>query len=1719
MKNHIILCCVFIMLAGAFYGYQHYTIQPETESAPELYYKASPQGFNGMTNVPVDIISQWKAHDVQLKAQGEAFSKLKNITEIGPFNVGGRVRSLLIDQSDPCRYFAGSVSGGLWVSNDCGQSWQAVDDQGSSLSVSSIIQDPDDPQVIYYGTGEGYNQFVGDGVYISTDGGVSFENLLQNSQLQTHFIWGLSHAKEAKTFFVGTDDGIFKVKNDASGLTYKKVFSSNDAIEDIEVLTEFYIVAGSRGGEVFRSIDKGETFQPVTSNLPPATRGRVKLAYPRLYPSEVYAVITQADTSFAGLYHSDNFGASFSKVSDLDDEAFTSVRQLEYDLELAVHPEDPQKLLIGYVPLRYSLDGGNTWARANPDGHPDQHVIVFPNQGEVQDHFIYGNDGGVFKKYWNNLAGEPVNLNRGFRVTQFYGGYYYPEGANYLALGGTQDNGTRRIHLNFNEDEPLGGDGAYAAISQRDPNIVFFTTNEGILASTRGNASDMKSSISKERNVNDTHLFTPPVVMDPTNDNTLYYLSFGRLWRTTDRGKNWKAITNLHKTGVTGYDIAIAGNGAIVYTILADTLYKLSIHENMVPGEEVMIPTPPKTDTLKIMSKVRIDPHNPNNLYLISESEIYLGEGINSSNPVWNRISDGLPNNLPVYDIAIDPEIPQHIFAGTYYGLYAYNQGNWYKEESIPFVQCRHLEIRPTDRKLFVFTHGRGIWTSDITDHIVASLPYSTSFEEGIDAVWTARNYDTNGKLIWSAGNGGLLGERRIVINRNNGSLPSKTAHRLKLNLSEHDGDQDLLIRFLYTSRNNHPGTSLRYVTSEEDNAPSYELHDLRVTTEPNQDAISTAVPVTINFSKIAEKYGIPFNQHFMLQFQHQADGGNQAQQEISYDMIQVGKFSPQYVKAPYAEDFEGGQGQEWLNYSPPGNKPYAVTDQYAAPDEPGNRALVMEGKGYKDARLFLDISDGRKNLLLHFSVFKKNLTQDPGAHAGVYLRNPVIPTSERKIYEIAPGSGEGCQDIVINLEEIIKNNLSQFSDDYLEIIFRGSNHEQAAIAIDNVNIRENYEVAQLPYFTGFESGSLNNSLDPYWTVRFEPGGNVEIVTGGDAWGQKALALYGAGTVAKQQAHLHLNLQQATSSEVKFECNLFGYGNSLKKARVLLYDATNPAVEPVEVRNLQHTSLDNAFIQVNLKQEAAKHQIALSADFVVVIETESDQPIPTSGILIDNVKVYPAGAAVPADLPYVTDFSENVSKHWKLTTNTGRSEVITWSDARFGSKVLALHGNIYGCNYSAPESTNDADLHLNLAGMSGVRLQFHYRNYQNDGPLAGIQSGVWISDNGGYSLQKIYDFPAQNQLRDWERVEINLDSAVQSRKLKYTEDFVIVFRAFSRYKMEYHYSCRDGIAIDRVVVYESEDVQTEEKYIAHEAHDGHEYDFKFRTIEDVRFSSNSASNSIGGASSMMKNYRTGLIWTIDIPKNATILKASIQLTSSKTHTEPSFTYSMIDIYAQQSSNATDFVALPYIYNSRMMTKHNVPWLLHANWVKDQRGQKQRTPDLTVLAQTLVNMSYWTPGNKMCFIIKPQYPEQPVQFDAYAYRSYADNAIDMEDLPALHIEYITKDGKVGSATARVNREEDISIPKNISLPETFDFTEASDAIMLYPNPVTDRLTVQFPNPAAEDVVTLLDMQGSVVKQIDIEPGQTQWEIPMEDLPSGIYLLGFNSREKVYRIIKK
>ena len=106
-------------------------------------------------------------------------------TSLGPGNVGGRTRSLVINPQNPNIMYAGAVTGGVWKTTDGGNSWTALTDMLPVLNIGALVMDPNDSNTLYAGTGEYYKAFPGQGIFKTSDGGATW-NLLTHNGHQCH---------------------------------------------------------------------------------------------------------------------------------------------------------------------------------------------------------------------------------------------------------------------------------------------------------------------------------------------------------------------------------------------------------------------------------------------------------------------------------------------------------------------------------------------------------------------------------------------------------------------------------------------------------------------------------------------------------------------------------------------------------------------------------------------------------------------------------------------------------------------------------------------------------------------------------------------------------------------------------------------------------------------------------------------------------------------------------------------------------------------------------------------------------------------------------------------------------------------------------------------------------------------------------------------------------------------------------------------------------------------------------------------------------------------------------------------------------------------------------------------------------------------------------------------------------------------------------------------
>ncbi len=478
---------------------------------------------------PLDVIkAREDAYQMSMNKSSTTALGL-NWTELGPDNIGGRTRSILFDKNTPNRMFAGSVSGGLWVSNNGGSTWATVAgfDQQPNLAIISLTQAANGD--IYAGTGEGDFYFytgsgsagiLGAGIYKSTDDGNTFSRLYSTIPTTANNV-GVSAATafcsvhelavdpvNPDRIYAATKYGLRMSNN--GGVKWMHPIrqgngSANTTVSlDVDVASDGTVIANINN-KLYRSLtgDSG-TFTPITAGLPASGVSRIEFAIAPSDPNYMYALAGKTSNGLLlGVYQSIDKGLTWASIGSGGSSQFElfGTGQSDYDCAIGVFPTSKTSILIGGVGLwkwsqtNPAVPGIGQWLVAADQGggpynpyyvHADVHEIKF---SPIANTVYIGCDGGIFRG--TNGMFQP--MNNGYNVTQFYSIAFEGDDPDRRAfMGGSQDNGTNYTSGHGNTVQSAqavgGGDGAECEISFLSPNVSFTTVYYGTLdrSSTKG---------------------------------------------------------------------------------------------------------------------------------------------------------------------------------------------------------------------------------------------------------------------------------------------------------------------------------------------------------------------------------------------------------------------------------------------------------------------------------------------------------------------------------------------------------------------------------------------------------------------------------------------------------------------------------------------------------------------------------------------------------------------------------------------------------------------------------------------------------------------------------------------------------------------------------------------------------------------------------------------------------------------------------------------------------------------------------------------------------------------------------------------------------------------------------------------------------------------------------------------------------------------------------
>ncbi len=687
--------------------------------------------------------------------------------EIGPYR-GGRSAAVTGLANDRDTYYFGAAGGGVWKTTDAGGTWENVSDGFFGGSIGAVTVSEWDPNVVYAGGGEKTvrgNVSHGDGVWKSVDAGKTWKHVgLEDSRriprLRIHpknpdlvYAAVLGHL-----FGPNEQRGIYRSTD--GGESWERILFVNSEVGAVDLVldltnprilyasfwrvqrTPYRLESGGEGSGLYRSVDGGDTWDPLHHNegFPTAPLGIIGITVSPTNPDNLYAMI---ESDRGGVYRSRDAGETWTRTNE-DRE----LRQRAwYYSRIYADPADEESLYVLNVQFHRSRDGGKSFTKIGTP-HSDNHDLWIDPADPRR--MIEGNDGGANisfdgGKTWTRQDNQPTAQM--YRVST-------DNDFPYRLLGGQQDNSAIRLRsrslqspaIGVRDWEPTaGGESGHVVAKPDDPDVVFGGSYGGYLT--------MKNHRTGERRAVNVWPDNPmgwgaadlkyrfqwnfPLFFSP-HDADVLYAAANVLFRSDDLGASWQAISpdltrnDKSTQGSSGGPITQDNTSVEYYgTIFAalesphepGVLWTGSddgrLHLSRDHGKSWTDVTPPDLPEWSQINGMSAHPTNPDGVYFAAtryklDDFQPLLYRTSDCGKTWTKITSGIAKEHFTRALVADPERAGLLYAGTERGVYvSFNDGNRWQpwQLDLPIVPITDLAVKNGD--LVAATQGRGYWILD----------------------------------------------------------------------------------------------------------------------------------------------------------------------------------------------------------------------------------------------------------------------------------------------------------------------------------------------------------------------------------------------------------------------------------------------------------------------------------------------------------------------------------------------------------------------------------------------------------------------------------------------------------------------------------------------------------------------------------------------------------------------------------------------------------------------------------------------------------------------------------------------------------------------------------------------------------------------------------------------------------------------------------------------
>lgn len=696
-------------------------------------------------------------------------------TFLGPGNIGGRTRTLLIDPSAPDLMYAGGVSGGVWKTVDAGQRWEPVGDALTNLAVNSMAMDPQDRNVLYAGTGEGYFReevrgtglpLRGDGIYVTRDAGATWQQLASTRTPDFHWVNDLEISRhDSQRIYAATRTGVWRSADGGNTWTHVLPMNVQGGCLELALRTDVesdYLFASCgtfARATIHRNI-RAESADAWESVLSDVNMGRTSLAIAPSRQSTIYALAASnepGNSSYQGMlavFRSDESGDAGSWRATVTNTDASKVNRLLltnpvaatisdcqfgetdsfvtmgwYCNVIAVDPLDAERVWAGGVDLFRSDDGGRTFGVAsywwtnetNPSfAHADHHGIVFhPDyDGAANQTMFSTGDGGVYRTDNARAAvalGTKATCDSSLSALRFTA-LNHNFGVTQFYNGAVFPDGRRFIGGAQDNGTLLGevdsGTDGWKRVHGGDGAYVAINPdNPDIIF-----ASSQVGNIVRSSNGGKSFL---PARNGVTNDQFLFIAPFAMdpnqpstLWLGGKR--LWKTTDSATQWSAVSPPLAAHISAIAIARGNSDAVLAGTNKGHIYRSEGgTWVSTVPQSG---FVSSLAFDPNDPSVAYAT-----YAGFGGHhvwksvDAGATWTAIDAGLPD-IPVHSIAI---YFQRLYLGTDLGVFVSTDGGaiWLVENTGFAASVTETVVIGRGERgaaIYAFTHGRGAWRAEL---------------------------------------------------------------------------------------------------------------------------------------------------------------------------------------------------------------------------------------------------------------------------------------------------------------------------------------------------------------------------------------------------------------------------------------------------------------------------------------------------------------------------------------------------------------------------------------------------------------------------------------------------------------------------------------------------------------------------------------------------------------------------------------------------------------------------------------------------------------------------------------------------------------------------------------------------------------------------------------------------------------------------------------------